>query len=44
MVGIAIGQVLATTASVGVLWWFLASGRAALRLRWHGAARRGSVR
>lgn len=36
MVGVAVGHVLATTVSVGVLWWYLASGRARLQLRWAG--------
>ena len=37
MVGVAVGHVVATTASVAVLWWFLASGQGPLRLRWRGA-------
>jgi putative MATE family efflux protein len=36
MVGVALGHVLATTATVAVLWWFLASGRARIPLRWRG--------
>ena len=37
MVGVAVGHVVATTASVAVLWWFLASGQGPLRLQWRGA-------
>lgn len=36
MVGVAAGHIVATTASVAVLGWFLASGRARVRLRWAG--------
>lgn len=36
MVGVAVGHIVATTASVAVLWWVLASGRARVRLRWAG--------
>ena len=36
MVGVALGHVLATTATVAVLWWFLVSGRARIPLRWRG--------
>lgn len=32
MVGVAIGHIVATAGGVLVLWWFLASGRARLRL------------
>ena len=38
MVGVAVGHIVATTAMVGVLGWFLASGRARVRLRWTGPA------
>ncbi len=38
MVGVAVGHIVATTAMVGVLGWYLASGRARVRLRWAGAA------
>lgn len=37
MVGVAVGHVVATTALTAVLWWFLASGQAPLRLQWRGA-------
>lgn len=37
MVGVAVGHVVATTASVAVLWWFLASGQGPVRLQWRGA-------
>ena len=37
MVGVALGHVVATTASVAVLWWFLASGQGPVRLHWRGA-------
>jgi putative MATE family efflux protein len=33
MVGVAVGHILATAAMVAVLWWFLATGRARVRLR-----------
>ncbi len=36
MVGVALGHVIATTMSVLVLWWFLASNKARVRLRWRG--------
>ena len=36
MVGVAAGHVVATTVSVVVLWWFLASGRARVPLQWRG--------
>ena len=36
MVGVAVGHVVATTASVTVLWWFLASGQARVPLQWRG--------
>jgi putative MATE family efflux protein len=36
MVGVAVGHIVATTASVAVLWWVLASGRARVRLHWAG--------
>lgn len=36
MVGVAVGHIIATTAMVAVLWWFLASGRARVQLRWTG--------
>ncbi len=36
MVGVAVGHIIATTAMVAVLWWFLASGRARVQLRWAG--------
>lgn len=36
MAGVAAGHLVATAAMVGVLWWFLASGRARITLRWRG--------
>jgi len=36
MVGVAVGHLIATAAMVAVLWWFLASGRARVQLRWRG--------
>jgi putative MATE family efflux protein len=36
MVGVAVGHLIATTAMVAVLWWFLASGSARVQLRWSG--------
>lgn len=36
MVGVAAGHIVATTVMVLVLGWFLASGRARVRLRWAG--------
>ncbi len=36
MVGVAVGHLVATTTVVAVLWWFLASGRARVRLHWRG--------
>lgn len=37
MVGVALGHIVATAATVLVLWAWLASGRARLRLAWRGA-------
>lgn len=36
MVGVAVGHLVATAAMVGVLGWFLMSGRARLQLHWRG--------
>ena len=36
MVGVAVGHLVATSAMVLVLGWFLASGRARVQLRWAG--------
>jgi putative MATE family efflux protein len=43
MVGVALGHVVATTVSVGVLWWILASGQAGLRLQWRGPRLRAAL-
>lgn len=43
MVGVAIGQIVATGAGVAFLLWWLASGRARLRLGWRGVALRGEL-
>ena len=36
MVGVALGHIIATSASVVFLWWFLASGLSRVTLAWRG--------
>ena len=43
MVGIALGQIVATGAGVAFLFWWLGSGHARLRLGWRGLALRGEL-
>jgi putative MATE family efflux protein len=43
MVGIALGQIVATGAGVAFLFWWLASGYARVRLDWRGIALRGEL-
>ena len=43
MVGVAIGQIVATGAGVAFLFWWLASGNARLRLTWRGVALRAEL-
>ncbi|MGH6893229.1 MAG: MATE family efflux transporter [Dongiaceae bacterium] len=43
MVGIALGQIVATGAGVVFLFWWLGSGRARLRLGWRSVALRGEL-
>ena len=37
MVGVAVGHVVATALSAAIMWAFLSSGRATVRLAWRGA-------
>ena len=43
MVGVALGQIVATGVGVGFLLWWLTSGRARLRLGWQGVALRAEL-
>jgi putative MATE family efflux protein len=43
MVGVAIGQIVATGAGVAFLFWWLTSGYARLRLGWRGVALRAEL-
>lgn len=43
MVGIALGQIVATGAGVAFLFWWLGSGYARVRLDWRGIALRGDL-
>ena len=43
MVGVAVGQIVATGAGVAFLLWWLVSGRARLRLGWRGVALRAEL-
>ncbi len=43
MVGVAVGHIVATSAMVGVLLWFLGSGRARVQLRWRGPPLRAEL-
>jgi putative MATE family efflux protein len=43
MVGVAVGHMVATGAMVGVLLWFLGSGRARVRLTWRGPPLRAEL-
>jgi len=43
MPGVALGQIVATAAGVAFLLWWLASGRARLRLGWRGVALRAEL-
>jgi Na+-driven multidrug efflux pump len=43
MPGVALGQIVATGGGVAFLYWWLASGRAKLRLGWRGVALRANL-
>ena len=43
MVGVAVGHIVATSAMVGVLLWFLGSGRARVHLRWRAPPLRAEL-
>ncbi len=43
MRGVAAGQVLAYGVGAAALWWYLQSGRAAIRLHWRGTPLQGAL-